>query len=120
MAVKKNTQAEATPPAEEAVVETAAEPETQAPKTVKKAPEKSEGFCVYIGPSIPGVIQSGSVYRGNREKALKALAPIVEARPLVAALLVDGATLSADRIKVNTPGNLLYVNYHRLAAGEIK
>jgi len=116
MPVKNNKATK--PPAEETMVPPAVEPTGQAVK--KKAPEKSEGFCVYIGPSIPGIIQSGTVYHGNRAKALKAIAPIVEARPLVADLVVDGATLSADRIKVTTPGNLLYVNYHKLASGEIK
>ena len=93
-----------------------------APKegTPKKPVEKSAGFCVYIGPTIPGVIQAGHVYNGSREKALKEISDIVEKRPLVASLLVDGLTLAVDRIKVKTPGNLLFVNYKKLASGEIK
>ncbi len=88
--------------------------------TIKKLDAKSAGFSVYIGPSIPGVIQSGHIYSGSRAEALKAIAPIVEKRPLVASLLVDGNTLAADRIKVKTPGNLLLVNYKKLASGETK
>ena len=88
--------------------------------TAKKPVEKSAGFCVYIGPTIPGVIQSGHVYNGSREKALREISDIVEKRPLVASLLVDGLTLAVDRIKVKTPGNLLFVNYKKLASGEIK
>lgn len=88
--------------------------------TSKKPVEKSAGFCVYIGPTIPGVIQSGHVYNGSREKVLKEISDIVEKRPLVASLLVDGLTLAVDRIKVKTPGNLLFVNCKKLASGEIK
>lgn len=88
--------------------------------TTKKPDAKSAGFSVYIGPTILGVIQSGHVYDVSREDALKALAPIVKERPLIAALVVDGATLADDRIKVKTPGNLLFVQYKRLASGEIK
>ncbi len=86
---------------------------------VKKPDAKSAGFSVYIGPTIPGVIQNGHIYDGSRAEALKSIATIVEECPLVAALVVDGATLSEDRIKVKTPGNLLFVNYKKLAAGEI-
>ena len=89
--------------------------------TAKKPVEKSAGFCVYIGPTIPGVIQSGHVFDCSRAKVLNGeIANIVEKRPLVASLLVDGLTLAVDRIKVKTPGNLLFVNYKKLASGEIK
>lgn len=85
----------------------------------KKPTLKSDGFSVYLGPTIPGLIQSGHIYGGSRDEALKDIAPIVEKHPLVASLLVDGDTLAVDRIKVKTPGNLLFANYEKLAAGEI-
>ena len=43
------------------------------------------------------------------------MAPVIEKHPLVATLIVSGNTLPVDRIKVKTPGNLLYVNYRKLA-----
>jgi len=86
----------------------------------RKPAEKSAGFCVYIGQTIPGVIQSGHIYNGPRAKVLKEISGIVEKRPLVASLLVDGLTLAVDRIKVKPPGNLLFVNYKKLASGENK
>lgn len=89
-------------------------------KAAKKADASGAGFCVYIGPSIRGVIQSGTVYRGERATVLVELTAAVEQRPLIASLVVDGATLPVDRIKVKTPGNLLFVNYKKLAAGESK
>lgn len=100
-------------------VEQVTTPVAAAPASQEKPTPKSAGFSAYIGPTIPGVIQSGHIYGSPRDEALKTIAPIVEKRPLVAALLVDGATLAVDRIKVKTPGNLLFVNYKKLAAGEI-
>ena len=102
-------------------VAVAAAPVAKTTATSAKKPDaRSAGFSVYIGPSIPGVIQSGHIYDSPRADALKSIANIVEKYPLVASLVVDGATLAVDRTKVKTPGNLLYVNYHKLAAGKIK
>lgn len=103
-----------------AVTAAPATEKVESPKAAVKKPDaKSAGFSVYLGPGIPGVIQSGHIYDGSRAEALKSIAHITKERPLVAALVVDGATLSEDRIKVKTPGNLLFVNYKKLAAGEI-
>ena len=99
----------------EKIIDTAAQ--TAAPKTAKKkpaAPKKvadTGGFCVYLGPTMMGVIQRGTIYHGGRKEVLDSLAPVIES------LVVSDETLPADRIKVKTPGNLLYVNYHKLAKG---
>ena len=58
-------------------------------KAKGKAGAKSAGFCMYIGPSIVGTIQQARILYGDQ--------------------------VSEARIKVKTPGNLLYVNYHKLA-----
>ena len=89
-------------------------------KAKKKAEPKGVGFCVYIGPTIVGQMQNGTVYRGEKPDVLKRpdVAAAIEKRPHIASLSVPGDTLAVDRIKVNTPGNLLYVNYRRLASGE--
>lgn len=105
----------------EKIIDTAAQ--TAAPKTAKKksaAPKKvadTGGFCVYLGPTMMGVIQRGTIYRGGRKEVLDSLAPVIDQHPLIASLVVSDETLPADRIKVKTPGNLLYVNYHKLAKG---
>ena len=105
----------------EKIIDTAAQ--TAAPKTAKKkpaAPKKvadTGGFCVYLGPTMMGVIQRGTIYRGGRKEVLDSLAPVIEQHPLIASLVVSDETLPADRIKVKTPGNLLYVTYHKLAQG---
>lgn len=80
----------------------------------------SAGFCVYIGPTILGVIQSGTVYTGSVKNALATIAPAVERYPEIAHLVVSGDTLPVDRIKVKRPGNLLYVYYHQLISGKKK
>ena len=92
-----------------------------APKSKAKAVKpdaESAGFYCYIGPSIRGLIQSGTVYMGTREDALKAAAAAIERRPLIRTLIVPGETLAADRIKVKTPGSALFVNYRRVAQGK--
>lgn len=89
-------------------------------KAKKKTAKKSggAGFCVYLGPSIRGVIQTGTVYRGDKPEVLDLLAPAIEKYPLIASLVVGGNTLPEDRIKVKTAGNLLNVNYRKLASGK--
>ena len=58
----------------EKIIDTAAQ--TAAPKTAKKkpaAPKKvadTGGFCVYLGPTMMGVIQRGTIYRGGRKEVL--------------------------------------------------
>ena len=103
MAVVKKETAES---AAERAGEHAEEP--KAPKKTKKPDGKAAGFCVYLGPSIRGVIQSGAVYRGGKADVLS---------ELIASLIVTGDTLPEDRIKVKTAGNLLNVNYKKLASG---
>lgn len=73
------------------------------------------GFCCYIGPTIVGVIQNGTILPGTKQEAAASLSGAVEKYPLIASLIVSGDTLAEDRIKVKTPGNLLYVNYRKLA-----
>ena len=84
---------------------------------VKPAAPAEAGYCVYLGPSVTGVIQTGTVYRGTRAEVLAQLTPITERFPLVPSLVVTGDTLPEDRIKVRTPGNLLYAKYRQMAAG---
>lgn len=127
MAVKKPKAAEVeAAPVVEVVEETteiieAIEPEPETVAEIETPPEQpaeTGGFSVYLGPSIRGVIQSGTIFPGPREKAVAALPAAVEKYPLIPALIVTGETLAEDRVKVKTPGNLLYVNYNRLAAGQ--
>lgn len=88
------------------------------PAPRKKAGGNASGFYCYIGPSIRGVIQTGTVYVGTREDALSAAQRAVELAPLIKTLIVPGDTLADDRIKVKTPGTALYQNYRRVLRGK--
>ena len=84
-------------------------------KTEKAAPKKDDGFFVYLGPSIRGVIQTATIFEGSRAEVEEFLAGPIERYPRIKRLLVPGDTLAEDRIKVKTPGNGLYVAYMKLA-----
>lgn len=79
-----------------------------------KAAALQEGFCVYLGPSIRGVITKGAVYRGTRQEVLAGLERILGKFPGVAGLIVPSTTLPRDRIKVKTQGTLLNNRYQQL------
>lgn len=115
MAVKKGDAKDTAPVLTEQVE--SSEPRKKK-STTKKSDGKSAGFCVYLGPSIRGVIQSGTVYRGSKSDVMKEIAPALERYPMIASLVVASDTLPVDRIKVKTAGNLLNVNYKKLAAGK--
>jgi hypothetical protein len=94
--------------------------ESQVTKTTsaKKTVGEPGGFCVYIGPSIRGVIQSGTIYNGSRKKTEAFLSPAIEKYPLIAKLISTEKTFAEDRVKVKTSGNLLNVHYKKLASGK--
>lgn len=100
--------------------ETAAAAAPVVEKTTRAKTEKAAdvAFCVYLGPTIHGVIQSGTIYNGNRKATEKALAEAIEKYPLIAKLIVTDKTLAEDRIKVKTSGNALNVFYRKLASGK--
>lgn len=94
-----------------------AENKTETAKSKSAKAKKADTFCVYLGPNIRGTIQSGKVYRGSKEETLKKLAPAIEKFPLISSLIAPEERLAAERLKVKTPGNLLYENYKKLASG---
>lgn len=96
-----------------------AEEKTAKTKVVEKPAVDPSGFCVYIGPSIRGVIQSGTIYEGSREKTEEILSGAIKKYPLIAKLISTEETFVEDRIKVKTAGNLLNVYYKKLASGNL-
>ncbi len=107
MAVKPTT----IPGAKDA--DAAASAEASAPETKEAEAVISAGFSAYIGPNLPGIIQSGTIFPVGRDEALKL--PEVELalakKPGIANLIVDGKTLPEDRIKIKKPGEPLYNAY---------
>ena len=88
------------------------------PGTVKSAaaPEvNASGFYIYIGPNIKGLIQTGTIFRGDRENALRTAAAAIERYPLVKTRIGSRYARPSGRLKVKTPGNALYANYRKLA-----
>lgn len=84
------------------------------------AAENTSGFYCYIGPNLKKLIQTGTIYRGTREEAFTRAAEAIKAQPLVKTLIVSGDALPSARIKVKTPGNILYANYRKLAGKDGK
>ena len=82
--------------------------------TSKAAEANTSGFYIYIGPNIKGLIQTGSIYRGDREHAHQMAAAAIEKHPKVKSLIVSGDALPEARLRVKAPGNVLYANYNEL------
>lgn len=117
MAIKSNEKTEKV----KAEIETATPTEAVKAVSVKASktmiPKEQAGFCVYIGPTIQGAIQSGTVMPGTKERAVRDLARVIEKHPLVERLIVADKTFAEDRMKVKQAGNQLFVVYHKLIAG---
>lgn len=71
---------------------------------------------MYIGPTIVGLAQNGTIYPGTKQQAKMSpeLALLMEKYPLAADLLVDGEKLAEVRAKVREPGNLFNNKYKQL------
>ena len=80
---------------------------------------KSAGFCVYIGPSVVGLAQSGTIMQGSKAQALAQMGRAIERCPRLKHLVIPGELLPEAREKVRTPGNALYEHY-RKAVRELK
>ncbi|MCL2487350.1 MAG: hypothetical protein FWE80_01565 [Oscillospiraceae bacterium] len=76
---------------------------------------ESDGFCVYLGPTVHGVIQSGRIFHGSRVTAARRLKLPAYIAQHVSALIVNGDKLSEKRVEVKTPGSRLYNLYERLS-----
>jgi len=90
-------------------------PEALKGRAVSAAETNRSGFYIYIGPNIKGLIQTGTIYRGDRANAHKVAAAAIEKQPKVKTLIVSGDALPEARLKVKVPGNILYANYKELA-----
>lgn len=100
-------------------VEAESIPEAEIAAPARKNTNKrcEAGFWCYIGPTLPGLIQHGAIFQGDREKALQSAEAAIEKQPLVKSLIVSGDSLPLDRLKAKTPGTALYENC-RKAAGK--
>lgn len=79
--------------------------------------DEKQVFC-YIGPTILGKIQNGTLLFGTKEEILARM-PVTAEHEEIRHLIVSVETLPEDRIKVKTPGNALNAFYAALA-GKLK
>ena len=88
----------------------------------KIAPTVSETDKVYvnIGPSIRGLIMSGSIFRGTRRKVVSMLSVVLEKYPKVERLLVPSEELAEARKKIKIEGNSLSNAYRTLLSDNKK
>ena len=69
---------------------------------------------VYIGPSIKGVIQHGSIYRGTKTDVLQKIYAAVTKYPKISALIVRSTEIAEAKNKIKLGGNSLSIAYRTL------
>ena len=77
-------------------------------------PETKKEFCMYLGPNIPGVIQTARVFRGSKHEVCQELAGTIEKYPGVKDLIIPGSRLAEDRVKIASTGTMLNDAYIKL------
>lgn len=78
-----------------------------------------DGVFIYLGPSIRGVIQKGSIYRGTRESVLSSLAFAIEKYPKIERLIVADNEIVSAKQKIAVGGNSLSNAYRELSDTKI-
>ena len=73
--------------------------------TKKNIKTTNDGIFVYLGPSVRGVIQNGSIFRGTREQVIKNLHAAIEKYPKIERLIVEDVDLAAAKEKLRKSGN---------------
>lgn len=86
--------------------------------SVKKNNTNECEFCAYVGPTLLGIIQNGTVFGKSRSEIVAEYASVIKRFPLVEKLIVSGDNLAEAKVNVKRPGNIMYVNYHKLASGK--
>lgn len=81
----------------------------------KRRPEQK--CCCYIGPTVIGVIQYGTMYAGSRADILKRpdVKLAVEKYPAVAELIVEGEALQESKAAIKSKCGALYHAYKAVA-----
>ena len=89
-------------------------------KKIDPSEKKPVGFCVYIGPTILGLIQSGTIYTGSIEEAKSRAAEAIGRYPLVEHLIIPGESLAQARADVSAGNTYLGTLYRRIATSAAK
>ena len=79
---------------------------------VKKAKTQKQDappdFCAYIGPTLRGVVQSGTLFPCSRTELLDRMSAVSAKYPEFGYLVVQGKDLAGARKTINQPGTLLH------------
>ena len=78
-----------------------------------------DGVFIYLGPSIRGVIQKGSIYRGTRESVLSSIAFAIEKYPKIERLIIADSEIVSAKKKIAVGGNSLSSAYRELSDTKI-
>jgi hypothetical protein len=85
---------------------------------ITQEPVIKDGVFVYVGPSIRGVIQSGSIYRGTQGQVHEKLAAAIKAFPKIASMIFEDTEVAAARTKIKSGSGALYTAYNALSAAK--
>ncbi len=85
---------------------------------LKEQSAKSD-FSAYIGPTVTGLIQTGTIYDVEKTVALQRPDVIraVQRFPMVEDLIVTGDNLALARRNIKIPGTLLHHRYEQMLSG---
>lgn len=73
------------------------------------------GIFVYVGPSIRGTIQNGSIYRGSRESVIESLRYAVEKFPMIERLVVADTDIAVVKEKIAYGNNSFSIAFRELS-----
>lgn len=84
------------------------------PSVLDENEKKLTRFCVYIGPTITGLITAQQVLRGTKEDALRQADTAVKQYPqYVPRLMIPDGELPQARLQVRQKGTLLHTTYQK-------
>lgn len=72
------------------------------------------GVYVYVGPTVRGVIQEGTIYAGKKAEVLARVGAAIDAFPRVADLIVPAGTVAAVRHQIKNGTNLYSIAYREM------
>lgn len=79
----------------------------------KLTPEPEEVF-VYVGPTVQGIAQAGTIYTGTKTAVLEKFREAAERFPDIGELIVRDTELAEARKKIKTGGNALANAYRSI------
>jgi len=85
-------------------------------KNKKTVQIDEEGVFVYLGPSIRGVIQSGTIYCGTRRQVKDNLQFAIAKYPHIETLIIADSDIADAKAKIKKGGNALSHAYKVLSA----